>query len=119
MSLACPKCASIDARSIVQVYGEARRPRTPLSREATPPRKRNVVAWLILTVVLAAAFVFELSSLGVGTIVLGGLALTGGWMTQHVRAYNATALPDLMRRWERSVMCNRCGHVFVRSESTS
>jgi hypothetical protein len=69
--------------------------------------------------VLAAAFVFELSSFGVGTIVLGGLALSGGWMTQHTRAYNATALPDLMKRWERSVMCNRCGHVFVKSESLS
>lgn len=117
MPLACPKCASIDARSIVLVYREARRPRTPLSREAAPPRRRNVAAWLVLTLVLAAAFVFELSSLGVSTIVLGGLALSGGWMTQHMRAYNATELPDLMKQWERSVMCNRCGHVYLRGES--
>lgn len=119
MPLACPKCASIDARNIAQVYGEARRPRTPLSPEAAPPRRRNVAAWLTLTLLLAAAFVLELSSLGVSTIVLGGLALSGGWMTHHVRAYNATDLPDLMKRWERSVMCNRCGHVFVRGESPS
>jgi len=117
MPLACPKCASIDARSIVQVYGEARRPRMPLAREATPPRRRNVAAWLVLTLALAAAFVFELSSLGATTIVLGGLAVSGGWMTHHVRAYNTTDLPGLMKRWERSVMCNRCGHIFVKGET--
>jgi hypothetical protein len=119
VTLTCPKCASVDARSVVLVYREVGRPRRQLSRQAAPPRKRNVTAWLLLTLVLATAFVLELSSFGVGAVVLGGLALSGGWMTRHFRAYNVADFPDLMKRWERSVMCNRCGHVYTRPESTS
>jgi hypothetical protein len=122
VTLACPKCASVDARSVVVIYRETLfkagsrqlQSRTPLARDAVPPRRRNVVGWLLVTLILATAFLFELSSFGMGTIVLGGLALTGVWMTHHIRAYNATDLPDLMKRWERSVMCNRCGHVYTR-----
>lgn len=117
MTIACPKCASVDARSIVLVYREVARPRTQLSRQAAPPRKRNVTAWLVLTLILATAFVSELSSFGVGAVVLGGLALSGGWMTRHLRAYNVADFPNLMKRWERSVMCNRCGHVYSSADS--
>jgi len=72
--------------------------------------------WLLTTVLLTAGFVLELSSFGIGTVVLGGLALSSGWMTRQSRAYNATDLPHLVKRWERSVMCSRCGHMFVRTD---
>lgn len=101
------------------IYREAGAGRMDLLRQAAPPRRRNTIAWLTVTLVLAMAFVVELSSFGVGAALLGGLALSGGWMTQHVRAYNSTDFPDLMKRWQQSVMCNRCGHVFVQSELSS
>ena len=145
MNLVCPKCASVEARSLSLIYREGLshtqtnttgvgfggaaggvgagtvsavshgRSQTALSKEASPPTRKNVIGWLLLTIFFGFFFLGSIKSFGLMTIIFAGIAALGFWMAKNNREYNASQFPELYNRWQQSFMCNRCGAVFIGS----
>ena len=66
--------------------------------------------------VLSAAFaILSLSTLHSSwtPAALAACAILAGWMARDAVHYNSADLPRLLEYWHRSLMCSRCGEVFV------
>ena len=143
MSMACPHCASTDARSLSFIYREGlsfaetrwshaavsavsagdaastvgavsrTRSLSALSRAAAPPRKKNVIGWLALSGVFGVYCLVSIRGPGVATIATATAAVLSACIARIARTFNRTTFPDRFRRWQRSFRCDRCGNVFV------
>ncbi len=136
--LSCPRCASPDVRrfailykqgtmnsdSVSHVAGSAGSDfasgtvststvsMTKIAQETAPPRGRDVVTPGFFTI---------LSALG----LFSTFGMPGPWRIRWLvilvvsapffiwrRRYNRTVVPELMRKWDRSFLCLRCGESF-------
>ena len=139
MSMACPHCASTDARSLSFIYREGwslgthaavnvasagdaastvgavgrTRSLSALPRAAAPPRKKNVIGWLVLAGVFAVYCLGSLRAFDLTTIATASAAVLSASIARIARRFNRTIFPDRFRRWQRSFRCDRCGSVFV------
>ena len=125
MNVVCPKCTSLEARSLSLIYREGLshtqtnttgvgfggggggmgagtmsavshgRSQTVLSKEAAPPTKKNIIGWMLLTVLFGFMFLGSIKSFGLSTIFFAGIAALGLWMAKNNREYNATQFPEL------------------------
>ena len=139
----CPHCASTDARSLSFIYREGlaltetrwshaamnagsagdaassvgavsqTRSLSALSRAAAPPRKKNVIVWLLLSGGFAAYCLGSIREFGITTIATATAAVLGVSIAHAARRFNRTTFPDRFSRWQRSFRCDRCGNVFV------
>ncbi len=141
MTLGCPKCTSTELRKLSLIFNEGRatvnaqrsatavdlggvpratataaatgRQQAALSKQAAPPQKKRWVAWSILAVVCIFGALGNIGSPGVGTVIAIVIAVLAIGFAIIGRRYNTEVHPELLRRWERSFMCNRCGEVFA------
>jgi hypothetical protein len=91
-----------------------------LAQKVAPPVKKKVaLAWLIT--VLAALFVVS----GLGTKEWGMVmffAIVGtitGYIAVTRSKWNQHQFPALMRAWERSWLCHKCGNTFVHENTAA
>ena len=143
MNMECPNCTSTDARSLSFIYREGlsfaetgwshaavsavtagdaastvgtvttTRSLSALSRAAAPPRKRHVIAWLVLSGVFGVYCLVSIPGPGIATIATASAAVLSACIARVARTFNRTTFPDRFRRWQRSFRCDRCGNVFV------
>src|SRR5688500_9454307 len=132
MSMACPHCASTDARSLSFIYREGlslaqtgwphaavsavsagdaasavgavsrTRSLSALSRAAAPPRKKSVIGWLVLAGVLAVYCLVSIRGPGIATIATATAAVLSVCIARVAYTFNRTTFPDRFRRWQRS-----------------
>ena len=80
---------------------------------AAPPDAMEVKGWLFLAVGSALALI----ALHPGMTWRGGafaaLAMVAAAMGSRAALFNIRRLPILRDRWKKSVMCSRCGHIFL------
>jgi hypothetical protein len=118
MAISCPKCASRDAYSLSLIHrdgGASRHAASVLSRAAAPPRKRSIAGRMLLTTLSGAALAFSLrgrGAFGLGTGLVAAVFVACIVLVMKARRYNAEH-PVRLSRWERSVICARCGAVFT------
>lgn len=145
MNVACPKCASAEARSLSLIYREGLsttvtnttgvgfggggggmgagtmsavshgRSQSALSKEAAPPAKKNIIGWALLVALFGFMFLGSFKDIGLSTFFFAGIAGLGVWMIKNNRAYNSEQFPELYSQWQQSFMCSRCGAVFQAS----
>lgn len=78
-----------------------------ISAEATPPERKSLVGSLVVAVI-------GLFLLGGGGKFLGLILLVlGGLSTYAAITYNSRTFPRERAAWENSVMCQRCGNIYM------
>jgi hypothetical protein len=112
VSISCPKCASRHGSMLESVHEQGS------SKLAAPPHTMEVKGWLFLAVGSALALIALHPGMtwrgGAFAALATGAAAMGSWAA----LFNIRRLPVLRDRWERSVMCSRCGHVFMDPDVT-
>lgn len=85
---------------------------TALSKKTAPPRKRSYimpfVAGLIATVV--ASFMLPQNLMFLEYVVFA--AVTGGLIFRSYK-FNSGQWQELFAAWQKSFICQKCGHSFV------
>jgi len=89
------------------------RQQSALSKQAAPPPRKAWLFWGFVAGLFGLMGVSSLAHPGISTLVCLGIAAWSVRQFLSARAYNATVHPDLLQRWERSFLCNRCGEMFV------
>lgn len=69
--------------------------------------------WGLLSAIFAILSITTLASDRAATAALLACAILSGWMARDALHYNSADFPRLLEYWHRSLMCNRCGEVFV------
>lgn len=100
MDLACPKCASTAVRPL----GIA---------DMAPPGKRWWRPWALLAAECGLIALAGRDRLEAVMTPALAAAVVATWLALRAWRYNTMRLPKLLRRWEQSFMCDRCGEVFV------
>lgn len=107
VTISCPKCASRNGSTLESVYENG------APKQAAPPETMEVNGWLYLALGSALA----LAAIHPGMTWRGGafaaIAASAAMMGIRATLFNTRRLPLLRDRWEKSVMCSRCGHVFT------
>ena len=120
VTICCPKCASSEGRSVEALYTESKTPDkeqssigADLSRQTAPPERRHPAFWISLTILFTILSAITLKSLSQTAAALTACAILSGWMAHEAIEYNRADLPRLLDYWHHSIMCARCGQVFV------
>ena len=120
MTISCPKCASRDGRSVESIYCQCTSAQEStslttirLSRKAAPPSPRHPLAWQVLAAVFAIAGLSALRSDVAASAAFTTCAILSGWMARDALRYNNADLPRLLDYWHHSLMCTRCGEMFI------
>ncbi len=79
-----------------------------LASKASPPSKKKFSASILMAVL---GFFFIGS--GWGMTVFGCLLIGAGvYLTYVAIQFNSQKWPELYQYWEKSWLCNKCGHIF-------
>jgi len=136
----CPRCGSSAARRLSVIYREAtsfvprsdglddaivspaetppqRTRRAHLARQAAPPARKHDVLWSIAAISAGMIALRTATTPDVRTIAALGVLIFALVSAVRSRRYNRVAFPRLHAQWERSLMCQRCGHVFEQQPS--
>lgn len=143
----CPGCQSRSIRSLKVIHdqgisiverrrGKAEKRQSGLSLRAAPPLKKKMssleVVWAIFVVVvglqifgyivsvcLAVPLIGGLLAFLAGSLCLVVLLLVAGYPAYRVWRFNKVKHPNLMEEWQRTFMCEQCGHTFMLETSRS
>src|SRR5687767_12991360 len=135
----CPRCGSSAALRLSVIYREAtsfvprsdglddaiaspaepppQRARAQLARQAAPPTRKHDVLWSVAAVSAGVIGLGTATTPDVRTIAALGVLIFALVSAVRSRRYNRVAFPRLHAQWERSLMCQRCGHVFEQQPS--
>jgi hypothetical protein len=70
------------------------------------------MAWALAAIACLILAVIALPYSALGAWLALGIGAVSLWLVRRARRYNAGTLPGLQARWERRMMCVRCGEVF-------
>jgi len=112
MSISCPKCASRNGSMLESVYENGS------SKRSAPPDAMEVKGWFFLALGSALALVALHPGMSWRGAAFALVATGAATMGSLATLYNLHRLPILRNRWKKSVMCSRCGHVFMYPDVT-
>ena len=118
--ISCPKCASSEGRSIEAIYCECQSvemwsppEREHLAVQSAPPEPQHTALWMVVTALCALLCAGSASFRDGSSLAFAACTLLSGVMTQQAIRYNRRDFPRLLDHWHKSLMCTRCGEVYV------
>lgn len=130
MDCTCPRCASDQTQRLAIIYSDGalrtknRSMQTATSSSAAPPKPMSyagpIVTIFVTFLVIAAIGISKLpanswlAKSAIGNLLQAAFLFLPvvAWVVLAYR-YNHTTWHRLLKSWERSFQCHRCGRVFV------
>lgn len=84
-----------------------------LSLDAAPPEAKKLTGPATLAIIAGIISLGALGSMNTGAVLWIGICVAAGYLLRQRFIYNRDVFPSVLKAWEDTFMCNRCGERFV------